>query len=885
VNESDLRAQLSLALGGRYILERELETTGRSRLFLARDDEQDREVVVKVLPDAVTTGVSPDRFAREIRYMSALQEPHTVPIFSTGFTAGGSIFYTMPYIKERSLGHRLEEAPLSFDEAIVALRDLARAMKHAHALGIVHGDIKPENVFLIKGGAVITDFGVATALEAARYDSEERGHLRLITSSASATAYIAPEHVSAAHEVDHRADIYAWGVMAYELLYDVHPFPDVNTVGELLEAHLTAAPPVPQHKAFGVPEQLATLVMRCLAKDPAERPASAGELLDVLDRIPSGAAALAVESWSPARLIGMALLAFAAFLSLATAIWRLQSDPPEIPLVAVLPFEMSGAPGDSLFAEAVVNGVAAKLKRFDIIRVVDYVSTQSHPAAVSGAWGIGKSLGAQYVLRTTMRWFRDVDGSLRAQLSPTLIDVSDGSTKWAGQPELAFPGDPYTPQSSIATQAARELGVQIGATQKTVLAERSTEDTAAYAAFVRGDALYRRGLQLTPEVPVAARYEFERAFTLDPLFADALGSWASLRSMEAMHSGSPELLDSISRAARRAIAVQPMQTRALIAAARVDLLEDRIPEALDAVSRALDGNPSSVEALQLRCDLLLLVGDTTAVWRDVQRIVRLAPRSPNSLLGAARTALALRRVTDAREFLRRARALQPTRTDLIFAAAHLAQATGNIPEMIRLVSEARSLGGTPTVDDVSLLRAGDTDMQDEFAHSRPGDFSVTSADDSLMFYREKAKLFIARRDSVHLRPALDSADVALKSAMHNRSTSEQRRRALGEYSGWIDAASGNRARMYAAMATNVPAVNLQRYANGSFAAFVACNDAELYALGGDLETMLQLLERCLTLPGGYLPNALRDEPALARYARDPRLGAVFGRLGLDLDRQ
>ncbi len=365
MTDSDLRAQLSLSLGAGYIIERELATTGRSRLFVARELTHDRDVVVKILPDEVAADVNAERFAREMHFIGALQEPHTVPVLTTGRMSGGGMYYTMPYIAEPSLGQRLEEAPVSFDDSITALRDLARAMEHAHRQGIVHGDIKPENVFLVKGTAVITDFGVASALEEARNEGAERGRLRLITSSASATAYIAPEHVSPNQQADHRADIYAWGVMAYELLYDVHPFPHVNTVGELLEAHMNAPPPLPPHKAFGVPEQLATLVMRCLAKDPAERPADAGELLAVLERIPSGAAALAVESWSPYRLIGMALLAFAAFLGLAAAIWRLQSvASSEVPLVAVLPFESSGPVGDSLFAEAIASGVAAKLERF-----------------------------------------------------------------------------------------------------------------------------------------------------------------------------------------------------------------------------------------------------------------------------------------------------------------------------------------------------------------------------------------------------------------------------------------------------------------------------------------------------------------------------------------
>ncbi len=399
MNDSDLRAQLSLTLGGAYVLERELETAGRSRLFLAREVYHDRDVVVKVLPPEVSEGVVMERFEREIHFIGALQEPHTVPVLSTGATVSGHLFYTMPYIAEPSLGRRLEAGPISFDDSIIALRDVARAMAHAHRQNIVHGDIQPEKVFLLKGVAVVTDFGVASALEASRR-VEERRSLRLVRTSVATPAYTAPEHAAASPESDHRADIYAWGVMAYELLYDQHPFPNVATEADLLEAHTSAPPPVPPHKQFGIPEQLAVLVMRCIAKNPDERPNDAAELLSVLERIPSGAAALAIESWSTYRLIGFTMVAFALFLALAAMIWRVQAVSVDEPtLVAVLPMENSGSTADTVFSEAIEHGIIAKLARLPSIRLVDVGSVHA-VADGRDAWETGKALGAQYVLRT-----------------------------------------------------------------------------------------------------------------------------------------------------------------------------------------------------------------------------------------------------------------------------------------------------------------------------------------------------------------------------------------------------------------------------------------------------------------------------------------------------
>jgi len=878
VNDSDLRAQLSLALGGAYVLERELETAGRSRLFLAREVYHDRDVVVKVLPPEVSEGVVMERFEREIHFIGALQEPHTVPVLSTGATVSGHLFYTMPYIAEPSLGRRLEAGPISFDDSIIALRDVARAMAHAHRQNIVHGDIQPEKVFLLKGVAVVTDFGVASALEASRR-VEERRSLRLVRTSVATPAYTAPEHAAASPESDHRADIYAWGVMAYELLYDQHPFPNVATEADLLEAHTSAPPPVPPHKQFGIPEQLAGLVMRCIAKNPDERPNDAAELLAVVERIPSGAAALAIESWSTYRLIGFTMVAFALFLALAAMIWRVQAVSVDEPtLVAVLPMENSGSTADTVFSEAIEYGVIAKLARLPSIRLVDVGSVHA-VADGRDAWETGKALGAQYVLRTGLRWFRDFDGASRAQVSPALLQVSDGTVKWAGEPAPAFPADPFTTQTSLATMAARELGVDIRAGEKAIFAERGTNDTLALRAYTRGEEIYWRGATFLPDIPHAALDEFERAYRADPRYGDAHAGAAAMLAREGRTHATPTVFDSATRSARRALAVSPNNSRALTAAGTIALLRNRPDDALTLVGRALENNGSDVEALQLRCELLLLVGDSSAVWRDIERIIRLAPRSPNALIGAAVSAAALRRFSDANEFLHRARAIMPKRPDLVLRAAHIARNQGDLAAMIRLMHEFVALGGSPSAEDLVLLRSGDREMQQALAAGAPETFHAASAADSLHYYLEKAQLNMARRDAPTARALLDSAANVLKELLGDLATSGSERRVFSELMAWTEAARGERG-MALAGVNDVPQ-SLQRWPRGSWSAYVACNDAQIYALLGEVEKMLPPLERCLTLPGGFSTSAIAAEPALARHARDPRVRAMLGRAGLD----
>ena len=278
---TDLLRQLQDLLGSEYVLERELGGGGMSRVFLAEERQFGRRVVVKVLsPDAVA-GISVDRFAREIRVAARLQDPHIVPLLQAG-RVGDLPYYTMPYVEGESLRARMARDPLSVEDAVGVLRDIALALECAHARQIVHRDIKPENVLLSGRTAVVTDFGIAKAITAATLPLEGGGTSTALGTIIGTPAYMAPEQ-AAGGIVDARTDIYAWGMVAYELLARVHPFAEHTTVQALLVAQMTDSPAPLGERAPRLPPGLAALVDRCLAKDPNQRPASAVELLERLD--------------------------------------------------------------------------------------------------------------------------------------------------------------------------------------------------------------------------------------------------------------------------------------------------------------------------------------------------------------------------------------------------------------------------------------------------------------------------------------------------------------------------------------------------------------------------------------------------------------------------
>jgi eukaryotic-like serine/threonine-protein kinase len=288
----DLREQLQAALDGAYTLGRELGGGGMSRVFLAEERRLGRTVVVKVLAPELVAGISAERFEREIRVAASLQQANIVPLLSAG-DVNGLAYFTMPYVEGQSLRQRLSAGPsLTVAECLSILRDVARALGYAHERGVVHRDIKPDNVLLSRGAAEVTDFGIAKAIQASRVmptGSDEAGSesLTQLGTSVGTPAYMAPEQAAGDPDLDHRADIYAVGVLAYEMLEGQPPF--TGTPQSVMSAHLTKAPPAMTRPDLS--SALRRTVLKCLEKDPSHRFQTADELLAEIESIatPSGA--------------------------------------------------------------------------------------------------------------------------------------------------------------------------------------------------------------------------------------------------------------------------------------------------------------------------------------------------------------------------------------------------------------------------------------------------------------------------------------------------------------------------------------------------------------------------------------------------------------------
>ena len=291
---TDTFDRLKTALADRYAIERELGSGGMATVYLAKDVKHRRKVAVKVLRPELAAVLGSDRFLREIEIAAALTHPHIVPLHDSG-EADGFLYYVMPFVEGQSLRDRLAiEGELPVQDAVKILYEVVDALAYAHEQGVVHRDIKPDNVMLAGRHAMVTDFGVAKAV------SEATGRQQLTTAGVAlgTPAYMAPEQAVADPHIDHRADIYAVGALAYELLTGRPPFSG-TTPQMILSAHVTEAPePVTKYRET-VPPALAQLVMRCLEKKPADRWQTAEELLPQLEALATPSGVLTPASTMP----------------------------------------------------------------------------------------------------------------------------------------------------------------------------------------------------------------------------------------------------------------------------------------------------------------------------------------------------------------------------------------------------------------------------------------------------------------------------------------------------------------------------------------------------------------------------------------------------------
>ena len=651
--------RLQAALPRRYTLLEELDRGGMSRVYRAREELPEREVVIKVLDEELSARLGRERFVHEVEVTSRLAHPHIVPVYSAG-DAGGMLYYVMPYIEGESLRDRLRrEGRLSIEDALRIAHDVAEALQHAHDKGIVHRDIKPSNILFQGGHAIVADFGIARALRAA----ESGGEFTQSGIPIGTPDYMSPEQAGGEGPVDGRTDTYALACVLYEMLAGQPPYHS-RTAQATLARHLSDTMPSLRTVRGTVPAGVEQLIGQALAKAPADRPRSVRQFASALlaaaatDAATPAAAAPTRSPWAlPVRIAG-ALLVVAA-LGVAFQVWSsgnpitlLAGDRWETSM-AVVPFEnrTSDPAYDNLglsLADEIINYLQSTASS---VQVIDTYTALSLWRENLGTPRLMDSLQLEHL----------VHGYIERRNDSLVVYVSEsdqGGRLSARRPYPIGPENLNEDQARVARQVAQSFlqGIGLGGT----MALGATEIGPGRDAYLVGNALIG---QRTPAAMRAGIESFRESIALEPSYAPAHAALSSAYALALYYKydvGLPsyELAAASLAAADSAIALDPRGANGYSARGYIRAL----------LGIEIDGAEADFALAQ-----------------------ELAPNAPNAASWSARILAEKGQVDDAFREARRARDLDPLQAGRRTALGSLAFQVGDYALSIEESREAYRL--------------------------------------------------------------------------------------------------------------------------------------------------------------------------------------------------
>ena len=788
----DLQAQLQAGLAGQYALERELGRGGMATVFLAQDLKHKRPVALKVLQPELAASLGAERFHREIEIAARLQHPHILTVLDSG-EAAGQLWFTMPYVDGQSLRERLHrEHQLPVDDALRITREAASALDYAHEQGVVHRDVKPENILLTRRGDVlVADFGIARALGAAGTDALTQTGMAVGT-----PAYMSPEQ-AAGGPVDGRTDLYSLGCVLYEMLAGEAPYTGPTAQAILAKRFSDPVPSVRRVRPT-VPETVDQAMQRALAMVPADRFRTGIEFARALEPtvvtpaatptvttpapapVPAAAAgpaptssatpppqASATAPTRPRRPVPVAAVTLALGFVIGLGVlfaWRRSHGGAEESAgpkrLAVLPFENLGDSADGYFADGITDEVRGKLAAVPGLEVVAGGSSNEYRRTTKGLPEIARDLGVDYILVGKVRWERAAGGS-RVRVSPELIKVTPGAaptTKWA-QPFDAALTDVFQVQADIAGRVSQALDLALGSGAQTAAAGPPTRSTEAYDSYLRGNEYYDR--QTMADVRLAIQL-YHRAVGLDSGFALA---WARLARAEGFVYWFQDKSDAqrsrFEQAAWRALALAPDLPEAHIAMGYYHYWGqlDYGP-ALDEFAAAARREPNNAEVAYVTGLVNRRQGKWDQALASFKHAAELDPRSVDDLFEEASISLYTRDYPAAERVVARGFELAPDSPDLYtLRMANYVAWDGNLDKARRLMREALSrfeitrFGETQLWGDCFEILAADDAVQADVARLTPAAFAGVP----MAYYGIMASIHQRRGESAAMRAYADSA--------------------------------------------------------------------------------------------------------------------------------
>jgi serine/threonine-protein kinase len=579
----------SITVGDRYSIDRELGRGGMAVVYLARDRKHDRPVAIKIIRPEIVTGEAARRFLLEIQILARLQHPHILALLDSGTTDETSPrpFYVMPYVDGETLRQRLtREGPLPVAEALRLVRETGEALHYAHGEGLVHRDVKPENVLLSQGHALVADFGIARAAGVAAGGRLTRTGLGLGTPH-----YMSPEQAGGEREVDARADQYSLACMLYELLAGQPPFTGPDVVAVLARQVLDPVPPITTLRP-GVPGSVRLAVERALSKVAADRFGTVPEFLAALEAPEAPAA------------------------------------PPKKAIV-VLPFaNLSPDPDNAYFADGLMEEVIADLSR---VRALTVISRTSSVKLKETGWDlrrVGRELNVRYALEGSVR---RAGSTLR--ITAQLIDTETDAHLW-GEKYTGTVDDVFDLQERLSRRIVEALEITLSPPEDREIAERPIADVRAFEYYQRARQEYYR---YTADGMVAARALAEHGLAV-------VGPHEALYGiLGTVHAWSPNFLvgdeemslREAETCARHAFELDPDSAQGLSIMGQVAYRRGQAGEAVRLLTAACSADPNNPDAMHQLAGAYLLGGRIGPMREVLTRLVELDPltASNHCLLG------------------------------------------------------------------------------------------------------------------------------------------------------------------------------------------------------------------------------------------------------------
>jgi serine/threonine protein kinase/tetratricopeptide (TPR) repeat protein len=629
-------------VGGKYRIERALGEGGMGAVFVAVQEPLGRRVALKVIRGTDIAQDQRDRFAREATVVAALKCPHVVTLYDFG-EHDGAPYIVMELLDGETLRQRMERGAMNVDDALGIARDLGCALRSAHEAGIVHRDLKPENVVLARDRdrgtiAKLLDFGIAKL--AARTDVPGVTQLGLIVGT---PGYMAPEVILHGRRDEPPSDVYAMGVVLYEMVFGVPPFSGATPFA-LMMAHA--------HEPVSFPAEasprVVSLLQALLAKEPAQRPRDGAALVEAIDRARTGTHR--VEPLHPTE---------AAPLPLPTR-----------PSVAVQPFLTLGD-DDETFAEGISEDILTALSCFKQIFVVSMTSMVQREGRDSDPMRVSRLLGVRYVLQGSVR---RAEG--RVRISAKLVDGSSGAQVWAQKYDREL-NDLFEVQDEVTRAIVACVAGRIEEAHAEVARRKAPHALAAYDWMAKGRALHHRRL---PEANLEARRAIDRAVEIDPDYAQA-HAWRSCIYGQGIHMNLLPFDTTwpiVEEESDRALALDDRDAECQRLACEIQIVANDFDRAWYHHEVALELNPNDARIVGQRGELLLYRGDLNAAAEWLEKAARLDPLSPKPYLRhLAITRYMQRDLDEAAKILKR---LAETRFDMMVLAIAVARLRGDSAE-------------------------------------------------------------------------------------------------------------------------------------------------------------------------------------------------------------